>query len=120
MTSQNPHQQRCETCGFNKYTEGKYIYCEKSEELLVSKNAQEIISIVGCASHSNQQSVRDKVLDDVLNKLCEYVNIENTDEFDNISIFGVSKEQHSKIRAGAFYDMAKKIEELRQKAGERG
>jgi len=52
-----PHPQRCETCGFNRYTEGKYICCEKSEELLVSRNAQEIISIVGCASHSECQKL---------------------------------------------------------------
>jgi hypothetical protein len=65
------NQYRCETCQYNlkAKAEPPYIWCSKSEELLVGRNAQKIISVVGCASHSDFQSERDKVLDDVISHL---------------------------------------------------
>ena len=49
----NPY--RCETCKMNKRTECPAFCCEKF-----------MINLVGCASHSDFQSERDKVLDELL------------------------------------------------------
>jgi hypothetical protein len=63
------NQYRCETCKYKHphLIEGLKPDCEKSSWLL-TKETIEVIEEVGCASHSDFQSERDKVLDDLLER----------------------------------------------------
>ena len=64
------NQYRCETCSFkvkSRHTQGGIIIdCDKYDLALKYFNHQELINIIGCASHSDSQSEREKVLDEVI------------------------------------------------------
>ena len=59
-----PHSQRCETCNFAEKHEGLYkVKCmvSKPVPMVVHPYTVQWIGYVGCASHSSQQSEREKV-----------------------------------------------------------
>ena len=75
------NQYRCETC--EKYTETPYLsFCDglafrDNLDSVDKEYIKEWIERVGCASHSDFQSERDKVLDEFLHSLdirCDYIH----------------------------------------------
>jgi len=61
---------RCETCGFNKPIGEDGNYCSKAAEISVIFIPSEDSNMyLGCASHSDFQSEREKVLDELEKKM---------------------------------------------------
>jgi hypothetical protein len=57
---------RCETCGFNKPIGENGKYCSKASEISVIFMPEDDSNMyLGCASHSDFQSEREKVLDEL-------------------------------------------------------
>jgi hypothetical protein len=100
MTDQNKY--RCETCGY--YQTHHIKSCDLIERMLDTGEIA-LISKLGCASHSDFQSERDKVLDE----LDTYLDV----ELERASQFNA-------MRNFALLEVKRKIKEPRQQAGEQG
>ena len=66
---------RCETCGFNKPIGENAKYCSKASEISVIFMPEDDSNMyLGCASHSDFQSEREKVLELLRLKYVEFLN----------------------------------------------
>jgi hypothetical protein len=75
------HTLRCETCTYNPHTDTEQVFCEKYEFLIISKDTQNIISVVGCSSHSSVEGQRDDHVKSIV-KYCRKIGHKKTFRFD--------------------------------------
>jgi len=95
------------------------IFCTK-HQMLVEPIFQEESKTLGCASHSDFQSERDKVLDNLIEKLNNrsaehhlFMELLESKEETNIELWRIQDQ-----RLYALDEVYKWVEELRQKVGE--